>query len=339
MNLNSSVAGIQDSLTELVGIKTGLALTRNELIRVLDRELGRESPDRWFYSPHSWLHSTPHEWVRLRAEEFESLVIRVMYGIGAIPDPDTPMQLIRRFAMESPGYAESIPAGSDEEEAPFPVFPVMRLIWRVSELANSSDAPPPELRATVEEYRRRSILSVMMGLERISWNGVTHLSELFHLSHLGATQSGNLESTPLIDQRFIDYLNSQPADLERIHWRQFEYLVGEYFRRSGYQVTVTPPSGDGGIDATAVRDDNALGPELVFVQAKRLAGSNQVGIDSVKALWTDVNDQFATRGVIATTTVLARGAREFCEARKYRISAAERDDVNSWIERLATYPK
>ena len=30
-----------------------------------------------------------------------------------------------------------------------------------------------------------------------------------------------------------------------MHWRQFEYLVGESFRRNGYNDNVTPPSGDG----------------------------------------------------------------------------------------------
>jgi hypothetical protein len=36
-----------------------------------------------------------------------------------------------------------------------------------------------------------------------------------------------VDSPPLIDQKVIDYVHAQPDDLTRMHWRQFEYLVGE----------------------------------------------------------------------------------------------------------------
>jgi hypothetical protein len=42
---------------------------------------------------------------------------------------------------------------------------------------------------------------------------------------------------------------------------------------------------------------------------------------------------------VATTTVLTKGAREFCEARRYRLNAAERDTVDEWLWNLATYPR
>jgi HJR/Mrr/RecB family endonuclease len=128
-------------------------------------------------------------------------------------------------------------------------------------------------------------------------------------------------------------------DLENIHWRQFEFLAGEWFRSQGYETTIIPPSGDGGMDVRAARRGSIIGPELVIVQAKRLSGGNHVGIDTVKVLWTDVNDSTATQGLIATTTVLERGAREFCEARKYRLFTAERGTVEQWLSQLATYPR
>jgi hypothetical protein len=48
-----------------------------------------------------------------------------------------------------------------------------------------------------------------------------------------------------------------------------------------------------------------------LIQAKRLSGKHQVDINVVKALWADVLDsKSSTRGLITTTTRLAKGARE-----------------------------
>jgi hypothetical protein len=59
----------------------------------------------------------------------------------------------------------------------------------------------------------------------------------------------------------------------------------------------------------------------------------------VKALWSDVDEAAATRGVVATTSTLAAGARAYCEARRYRLTAAERPMVEKWLRALATYPR
>lgn len=48
----------------------------------------------------------------------------------------------------------------------------------------------------------------------------------------------------------------------------YEHLVGEYFRRLGYRVTVTPASNDHGIDIIATR-----GNEKIAIQAKMYGGT------------------------------------------------------------------
>jgi len=191
----------------------------------------------------------------------------------------------------------------------------------------------------IADYQRRSILDLMFRTERTAWDGCIPLKELFQLSHLGGAVDAGTDSGPLIDQRFIDYLQAQPDDLSAMHWRQFEYLVGEFFRRNGYDITITPPSGDGGIDVRAVRASGTIGPELVLIQAKRLGSERSVGIETVKALWSDVNEAAATRGVVATTSTLAPGARAYCQARHYRLTPAERPMVEKWLSGLATYPR
>lgn len=219
-----------------------------------------------------------------------------------------------------------------------PVTPWVRFFWFVSS-EKPTKRMPAELRELITDFKRRSIIDLMFRTERVSWDGSVPLRELFHLGNLVAGLTADQASAALIDQRFIDYLHAQPEDLSSMHWRQFEFLVGEFFRRSGYDVHVTPPSGDGGVDVRAVRGQGIVGPELILIQAKRLRDDRQVGIETVKALWSDIDEAAATRGVIATTSTLAPGARAYCQARQYRLTAAERPMVENWLKILATYPR
>jgi hypothetical protein len=121
---------------------------------------------------------------------------------------------------------------------------------------------------------RRSIIDLMFRTERFEWDGSVPLRDLFDLGNLGAGTAASGDLAPLIDQRFIDYLHAQPEDLSRMHWRQFEFLVGEFFRRNGYDVVITPPSGDGGVDVRAVRSVERSGRNLFL---SRPSGSGTTG--------------------------------------------------------------
>jgi hypothetical protein len=246
--------------------------------------------------------------------------------------------LALKFASEHPEIVESIPPDADEDEYPLPVTPWVRFYWFLNARKHPKGLPR-ELTELIADYKLRSIIDVMFRTERVLWDGSIPLRELFDLSDLKGGIAATSQSPALIDQRFIDYLHAQPEDLSQMHWRQFEFLVGEFFRRNNYDIYVTPPSNDGGIDVRAVKESGIAGPELILVQAKRVSDNRRVGIETVKALWSDVGESAATRGVIATTSTLAPGARTYCQARLYRLTAAERPMVEKWVKALATYPR
>ena len=164
------------------------------------------------------------------------------------------------------------------------------------------------------------------------WTDPIELQQLFTaMSIPPSTIDGQL-----FDQRYIDFLNAQPNRVAQIHWRQFEFLTGEFFRRNGYTVRVTPPSGDGGVDVIAERLDSITGPDCIVIQCRRYAGTT-VTIDEVKAFWATILDSNATKGLIVTTSRLEDGARHYCEARKYRLTPGERETVEKWLQSLGSY--
>jgi len=336
MNINTSAGSLKDQITETVGIKTGLVVTHAEMVDLMERSL-RGTLYNWYYLPKEWLHADTSVWVRLRPDDLESLVTRLMYLCGAIQTPLTSDQLLFKFLKDHPTIVTEMPPHEEEELFPPPMRRGLRFQWWTAQWI-SSGGGPEILRDVLTDVERRSIFKLFFSRPQ-TWDGRAHLRDLFDMPNLGGEAVSGPGTAPLIDQLFIDYLHAQQEDIARMHWRQFELLVGEWFRRSGYSVVVTLPSGDGGIDIRASRDDGIVGPELVVAQAKRYRVDRTVDIDSVKAFWTDIDEVGATRGVVATTSSLAKGARKFCEARPYRLTVAENATVREWLAELASNPR
>jgi len=91
-----------------------------------------------------------------------------------------------------------------------------------------------------------------------------------------------------------------------LSWQEFEYLVGEAYRRQGYVVQETgSPSGDGGIDLSLSR-----GPERVLVQCKQWQ-TRRVGVKPVRELYGVMVSERASRAILITSGSFTPEARRF----------------------------
>src|SRR3954452_11078797 len=123
--------------------------------------------------------------------------------------------------------------------------------------------------------------------------------------------------------------------LDRIHWRQFERLCAEYFRRQGYHVLLGPGRDDDGIDLRVwPHEDASTKPPLLVVQCKRQR--QKVGKVTVKALWADVTANSSFRGLLAATSLVSPGGIQTIRSRGYGIDVADRDAVADWLSTMRT---
>jgi restriction system protein len=76
-------------------------------------------------------------------------------------------------------------------------------------------------------------------------------------------------------------------------------------------------AGDGGIDGIIKED--ALGLDIVYVQAKRYGAQNTVGRSEVQSFAASLDGVGATKGIFVTTSSFSQGAREFVERIAKRI--------------------
>jgi restriction system protein len=106
-------------------------------------------------------------------------------------------------------------------------------------------------------------------------------------------------------RKLLDRQNGLQS-LRSLSWREFEQLVGEAYRRQGYDVEETGGGGaDGGIDLV-LRGHG----ETVLVQCKQWR-VQQVGVEKVRELFGVLHSEGADRGILVTSGTFTREAQSF----------------------------
>lgn len=114
--------------------------------------------------------------------------------------------------------------------------------------------------------------------------------------------------------------------------RQYEELVAEYYRSKGYDATLTPYSGDCGIDLFAIK-----GAERIAVQAKMYGSSRKINRQCVMELH-GAKDYFdCTSAVIVTNGKLLSDAIEVAEKLKIKVVQLEASSPVKDIQTTNSY--
>ena len=122
-----------------------------------------------------------------------------------------------------------------------------------------------------------------------------------------------------ISDELIAELAANPELLYQLNPRRFEELIAELYRRRGFEATLTPASGDEGVDVYVLRRDD-LGRTLWVVQAKRYAAHLKVGAGVVRELLGTVQAKNASAGIVVTTSFFEPGAVKMEQEFQYRIA-------------------
>lgn len=106
-------------------------------------------------------------------------------------------------------------------------------------------------------------------------------------------------------------------------WQSFERLVVDLLHAMGYggsdedRQRVTKMTGDEGIDG--VIDEDRLGLDAVYIQAKNYGPNNKVGRPDLQKFAGSLEGQRASKGVFITTSSFSADARQYVERIARRI--------------------
>lgn len=98
--------------------------------------------------------------------------------------------------------------------------------------------------------------------------------------------------------------------IRKLNWDKFEELVGEAYRRKGYNVTETGGGGaDNGVDLVIKR-----GGEKLLVQCKHWK-MDKVGVKVVRELYGVVTAEGATGGIVVSSGTFTQEAMDFAKGK------------------------
>jgi restriction system protein len=117
-------------------------------------------------------------------------------------------------------------------------------------------------------------------------------------------------------QELLDRIRSAPPDF-------FERLIVNLLRKMGFGGSVADAgralgrSGDDGVDG--VIDQDALGLDRVYIQAKRYAPGNNIGSGAIRDFFGSLDRHKATKGLFVTTSIFSPAATETAQYLSKRI--------------------
>ena len=310
------------SVGEIVGYKSGLALTKEQMFQKLQQS-------EYFDT----LKDSDNWAVTLRGEEFHFIILELLYQIGNIPSPkfEFPADaLVRKYSNNRNKFklAEDIIAvfikvmGNDVAANSTLISSFLKIVVDMYGSVGLNIAKT--FLKEIDLYRHKD---VFLNFRRVEWRDIRKLSELFE------SESLNTYYGTFFDQRFIDYLHQNFDDIDNINWRKFEGLTAEFFDRKGFNVNLGKGRKDGGIDIRVWPKKRIEGaPPLILVQCKRVKQS--IGEGVVKMLYADILDEKAESGLIVTSSSLSKPALNLCKARSYPITQADRKTLRKWIKAM-----
>jgi len=327
-SINFSAGAMFGSLSDFVGIKSGLALNRPRIVEIFT---DHESFERYADAPDE-------AWVRIESIVYEEMIELLLYAVGRLEQIDNlpPMPALRRKYGTAPKTTEIICGIADI------YINYMQSLDLDSMPRGSMIDPGPFMK---EAFRRYGKLGLDMSCDFITAQAVQMEIKSAHLpgihDDVGIIELEDLfrsEGLPdqdraFFDQRYIDFINRNFDRIDEINWRKFEALTAEYFVRQGFEVDLGPGRNDDGVDIRVWPSRDAVErPPAIIIQCKRQKAPVSKVI--VKVLYADVLDAEATSGLVVTTSRLSPGAKAVCDARKYPIDAADRGKIRKWIEEM-----
>lgn len=236
-------------------------------------------------------------------------------------------QLQRDFGLSQEDMEEMIPSGTRTR-----IFD--RADWAVHHLFKAGLVDRPQRGVYVASQAGREVLATP--------GAILNLAELRRSATIRAAletgaddSSDKMPPLPLLEEAPEDSIAAAHAELEvalaenlltqlqGISPVQFERLILELLTKMGYGAgklansQMTKASGDGGIDG--IINEDALGLDAVYIQAKRYAPDSKVGRPALQAFVGSLTGEGANKGVFVTTSDFSKEAREYLTRVQHRI--------------------
>ena len=145
--------------------------------------------------------------------------------------------------------------------------------------------------------------------------------------------STKIAVTEVNDQLLCD-LAKNPELLHDLSPYNFERVIASMFEKKGFTVKITPQTRDGGKDIFVAKND--LCSFLFYVECKKYAPNQHVGIDVIQRLYGVISAEKATGGIIATTSYFTKPAKDYIQENhlEHQLTLQDYDEISNILKSL-----
>jgi hypothetical protein len=122
------------------------------------------------------------------------------------------------------------------------------------------------------------------------------------------------------------------SNFENLSPRDFEVLVAQILASFGWQVSLTPPERDGGVDVIGITKDPSGLETTWAVECKRYGQDREAGVNLVRQLYATRVALGFDKAVLVTTTGFTSDARQFAE-RAHGLHLVDHKGLKEWLQR------
>jgi HJR/Mrr/RecB family endonuclease len=134
----------------------------------------------------------------------------------------------------------------------------------------------------------------------------------------------------IINGRLLDAIQKNPNAIYSLTPRQFEEMVAELMTKRGYHVDLTKTTRDGGKDLI-IANHADIGNFIYYVECKRYAATNPVGVNVVRELAGTISADRVTAGLVITSSYFSPDAITFSNKIRHQMSLIDFVNLKDWI--------
>jgi restriction system protein len=267
--------------------------------------------------------------------DYETMMLPVLrlFAEGATRVSDCLQPLATLYGLSADEVAELLPSGKKTKLAD-------RAHWARTYLSKAGLLESPRRNVHVITSAGRQLLAsnpptidnaLLNGFDGFAaWKSVSRTGDSATATNVRPVVSATPESqTPdeIIAGAYEEIVSALTADLlaaiQTMTPKQFEQLIVDLLLAMGYgggdraMGERIGKSGDGGIDG--IINEDALGLDAVYIQAKRYAPDSKVGRPALQAFVGSLTGEGANKGVFVTTSDFSKDAKDYLNKVQQRI--------------------
>lgn len=138
-----------------------------------------------------------------------------------------------------------------------------------------------------------------------------------------------IQDINVVNKSLAEKFKENPQLVYQMSPHEFELLVAELLEKKGFKINLTKKTHDGGKDIF-IAHSNLIGDFMYYVECKKYAPSNHVGVNLVRELYGTLASDRATAALLVTSSYFSQEAIDFAHKHQYQLSLKDFIDLKKW---------